>query len=213
MKKIGRMAAGTVCGLVSLSLLAGCGAGKTADPVGITVWNYYNGAQQQSFNQLVDEFNETVGAEKGIVVEAHSYGSVGELTEKVQDAVYGKVGADNPPDVFGAYADTAWELNQAGMVADIAPYLTEEERAAFIPDYLTEGEFEAGSLKIFPTAKSTEALFLKMCIRDRYWTPTTRRCIPAPRKRPRLNRKTRPEEKAQTWKDSMYLFASPRLFL
>ena len=32
----------------------------------ITVWNYYNGDQLESFNRLVSTFNETIGKEQGI---------------------------------------------------------------------------------------------------------------------------------------------------
>ena len=167
-----RTAVQALCGVLALGLLSGCGKSKPADPVGLTVWHYYNGAQQQIFNQLVDEFNETVGAEQGVVVEAHSYGGVNELTEKVQDAAYGKVGADSPPDVFAAYSDTAWELNQAGVVADISPYLTEEERERYVSAYLSEGEFTGDELKIFPVAKSTEALFLNKTAWDEFAAAT-----------------------------------------
>ena len=172
MGKWRRTAAQALCGVLALGLLSGCGKSKPADPVGLTVWHYYNGAQQQIFNQLVDEFNETIGAEQGVVVEAHSYGGVNELTEKVQDAAYGKVGADSPPDMFAAYSDTAWELNRAGMVADISPYLTEEERERYVPAYLSEGEFIGDELKIFPVAKSTEALFLNKTAWDEFAAAT-----------------------------------------
>ena len=36
------------------------------DPVSLTVWHYYNGSQQAAFDALVEEFNDTVGQEKGI---------------------------------------------------------------------------------------------------------------------------------------------------
>ena len=47
------------------------------------------------------------------------------------------------------------------MVMNLAPYLTEEEKAQFVEGYLSEGDFrEDDSIKIFPVAKSTELLFL-----------------------------------------------------
>lgn len=49
------------------------------------------------FDEMVTEFNESVGAEKGIVVQAYSQGSVNDLTAKVMDAIDKKVGAEEVP--------------------------------------------------------------------------------------------------------------------
>lgn len=127
----------------------------------ITVWTYYNGDQLESFTSLVNQFNETVGAQKGIKVSTESQGSVNDLETSVMDSAEGKVGAAAMPNIFSAYADTAYALDQMGMVVDLAPYLTEEEMAQFVEGYLSEGDFgEDDSIKIFPVAKSTELLFL-----------------------------------------------------
>lgn len=158
-------------GLAILMVLSGCGtlgdqnsAEKNAgseEPVKITVWNYYNGQQLNAFDELVDEFNETVGAEKGIKVEGHSLGNVNDLEQSVLDAVNQKVGASDVPNIFAAYADTAYAVDQLGYVADLKPYLTQEEQEAFVESYIEEGEFSGdGSFKIFPIAKSTEIFML-----------------------------------------------------
>ena len=136
-------------------------SGGTAGVTHITVWTYYNGDQLESFNKLVDQFNETTGREKGIRVESASQGSMSDLETNVMDAAQGKVGAAAMPNIFSAYADTAYALDQMGMVVDLAPCLTEEEKAQFVEGYLSEGGFgEDDSIKIFPVAKSTELLFL-----------------------------------------------------
>lgn len=162
-----RFCAAAVCAAISLSALTGCAGGKkgetgsAGEPVAIRLWHYYNGIQQKVFDQLVQEFNSTAGAEKGILVEANSYGSVNGLNQKVLDAIYERVGAEEVPDIFAAYADTAYEINQLGKVADVSQYLTEEEQGAYITSYLDEGRFEDESgFKIFPIAKSTEVLTL-----------------------------------------------------
>ena len=65
------------------------------------------------------------------------------------------------PNIFMAYADTAYTMDQMGELVDLAPYFTDEERAAYIGSYLTEGDFnDDSSIKIFPVAKSVELLFL-----------------------------------------------------
>ena len=157
-----------LCGLCAAALALGCGgcSGSAGSEVpakvtDITVWTYYNGDQLESFNSLVNQFNETVGAQKGIKVSTESQDSVNDLETSVMDSAEGKVGAAAMPNIFSAYADTAYALDQMGMVVDLAPCLTEEEKAQFVEGYLSEGDFgEDDSIKIFPVAKSTELLFL-----------------------------------------------------
>lgn len=136
---------------------------KTASehPISLTVWTYYNGDQLETFNSLVEKFNTTTGKEKGIQIESQSQGSVSDLEQNVMDAAQKKVGASEMPNIFSAYADTAYTLDQMGMVVDLGTYLTDEEKEKYISSYLEEGDFSGdGSIKIFPVAKCTEELFL-----------------------------------------------------
>lgn len=148
----------------SIFILTGCGDKEPLDPqnpVSLTVWHYYNGSQQAAFDALVEEFNNTVGKEKGIYVQGYSQGSVSDLETAVRDAIDGKVGADKMPDIFSSYADTAYEVEQAGALADLSKYLEEEELKKYVDSYIEEGCIAAdGTLRIFPTAKSTEIMML-----------------------------------------------------
>lgn len=166
-----RIPAAVLCAALALSTTA-CGSqANSANPgktTHITIWTYYNGAQLDSFNQAVDTFNRTLGVEKGIVAETSSQGSVNDLETNVMNAAEGKVGAEELPNLFCAYADTAYALDQMGLAVDLAPYLSQEEWDTYIDGYLAEGDFDgSGSLKIFPTAKSTEVLMLN----DTDWQP------------------------------------------
>ena len=142
----------------------GCGKKSPLDPkkpVTIEIWTYYNGDQLTAFDGLVEEFNETVGKEKGIVVNSSSQGSVNDLETNVLAAVQGEVGADEVPNIFMAYADTAYAVDQMGQVVDLKDYLSEEEKSAYIDSYMKEGDFAGtGEIKIFPTAKSLELLVI-----------------------------------------------------
>ncbi len=144
--------------------LAGCGSKTPLDPknpVSLTVWHYYNGSQQVAFDALVETFNDTVGREKGIYVESYSQGSVADLEAAVRDAISGKVGADIMPDVFSSYADTAYEVEQAGALANLSDYLSQEELDRYVDSYIEEGSIAAdGTLRIFPVAKSTEVMMI-----------------------------------------------------
>lgn len=131
------------------------------NPVSLRMWHYYNGLQKSALDEMVAEFNDSVGSQQGIVVEAFSHGSIADLTENVLDAVHKKVGAEQVPEIFAAYADTAYQVDQLNMVADLSPYITQEELAAYVPGYIAEGRLgNAAEFKIFPVAKSTEIMML-----------------------------------------------------
>lgn len=180
MKKEKRAAAAAV---VLALLLSGCG-GKTAEqekksaldpknPVTITVWNYYTGAQQETFDKLTEEFNEGKGKELGIIVKASSEGGIADLEENVLAAAEKKVGAKDVPNIFAAYTDTAYKVDKMGLVADLNEYLTAEEKEEYIASYIKEGEFaDDESLKIFPVAKATEIFMLNKTDWDKFAAAT-----------------------------------------
>ena len=129
-------------------------------PVTITVWHYYNGVQQTGFDEMVREFNDTVGMEKGIIVQAFSKNSINELADSVMASLNKEPGADEAPNIFGCYADNAFTVDQMGMLADISQYFTNEELSEYVDGYIQEGRFDGNTLKIFPTAKSTEIMMV-----------------------------------------------------
>ena len=166
-KHLARICSGTL----ALLMLAGCG-GTSADtkttvkldpnnPTNITVWHYYNGAQQAAFDQLVEEFNRTAGKEEGIYVEAHSQGNVNDMQTKVKASFNKEVGSDPIPDVFASYADTAYAIEQMDMLVDLEQYMTQEELDEYVDSFVEEGRIgKNGELRIFPTAKSTEVFMM-----------------------------------------------------
>ena len=111
---------------VLLCVLSGCAKKHGAalldpkSPVTVTVWHYYNGIQQTQFDEMVRSFNETAGAEQGIIVEAKSKNSVGELADSVVASVNNEPGADDPPDIFATYAETAYQLDKQDMLVDLS---------------------------------------------------------------------------------------------
>ncbi len=149
-----------------LLLLPGCSKSETSldpdNPTSVIVWHYYKGTQKTAFDELVSKFNETVGAEEGIVVTAESKGSVDDLAEAVAASANQKVGSEELPNIFATYSDTAYVVNELGLLADIKQYITDEELGEYVEGFIQEGEFTDGSLYIFPVAKSTELLFVDM---------------------------------------------------
>lgn len=153
-------------GFAAISL-AGCGgSGKQVKldpdhPLSLTVWHYYNGAQQAVFDELVAEFNGSVGNETGIYVEGYSLGSVNDLEQAVTSSLNGEVGAQELPDIFSSYADTAYAAQQQDKLVDLTQYFSEEELDEYVDAYVDEGYFgKEGELYLLPVAKSTEILML-----------------------------------------------------
>ncbi|RHO57242.1 extracellular solute-binding protein [Eubacterium sp. AM05-23] len=177
-KKIGIFSLATL--LVLSVTLAGCSASPATkvklspdDPVSLEVWHYYNGPQKEAFDEMVAEFNDTVGMEKGITVEAFNKGNVNELTDAVLASANKKVGADEVPDIFAGYADTAYQVDKLGMVASLDSYLTKKEIEEYIPSYIEEGRFDSEeNLKIFPFAKSMEVMMINKTDWDKFASAT-----------------------------------------
>lgn len=104
-----------ICAL--LGGLTGCAKVETASPktpISLTVWHYYNGAQQAAFDELLSEFNAGEGTEKGIYVQGCSMGSVEDLERAITDSAAEKVGSQEMPDLFSTYADTAYAVQKQG---------------------------------------------------------------------------------------------------
>ena len=69
-----------------------------------SVWHYYNGAQQDRFNRLVASLIKQKEKKKGIVV-GDKPGNHRRLERNVLDAIHGKAGAEEIPNIFAAYGD------------------------------------------------------------------------------------------------------------
>lgn len=167
------------CALSLTLLFGGCTSEKKqvpldkGNPVTINIWHYYNGAQKTAFDQLVSKFNESVGMELGIIVEGYSKGNISELVQSVIDSASGKVGTDPVPNIFAAYADTAYQIDQLDLVSDLRPYLSQSELDEYLPSYIEEGKLGSeNQLKIFPTAKTTEIFMMNKTDWDKFSAAT-----------------------------------------
>lgn len=168
---------------LTLGLLPGCSSQPQQaaalpkldpqNPVAIEIWHYYNGPQKTAFDTMINQFNETVGLEQGIIVEAFSQGNVDGLIAKVTDAAEKKVGAEEVPNIFAAYADTAYEVDKLGLLADLSPYFSDEEQSQYRAEFMEEGDLNGdGALKIFPVAKSVELLMINSTDFDKFAAAT-----------------------------------------
>ncbi len=138
------------------------------EPVTLSVWHNYGGQMKEAMQEMIEEFNETVGKEKGIILNVTSITTSASLHEKLSMAAKDDPGAPELPDITTANPKTAVLLAERGMLADLKEQFTEKELSAYVPRFLEEGQLGTESLYIFPTAKSTEVLFINKVIFDRF---------------------------------------------
>ncbi len=137
-------------------------------PVTLTLWHNYGGQMKDTMDQMVDEFNETLGAETGVAINVTSISSSSTLHEKITLAVNHDPGAPSLPDITTAYPKTAIKLKEKDLLVDLTQYFTDEELLEYIPHFIEEGKLDNEGLYVFPTAKSTEVLFVNTTIFDRF---------------------------------------------
>lgn len=169
MKK--RLIAAVMACMMITSLFVACKGSKKEEaktvkldpdnPVTLKIWHYYNGTQQATFDKLLEKFNTTVGKEKGIYVEGYGHGSVADLEKSITSSVNEEVGAEDMPDIFSTYADTAYSIEKKGKLADLSAYFTKKELSKYVDSYIKEGYLKNDKgLYLLPVAKSTEVLLL-----------------------------------------------------
>lgn len=161
-KRTVKIAGALFAGILTAAGLTGCIGGRQEPPppVTVTVWHYYNGAQQIAFENMVSEFNDTEGKEEGIVVECHSQAGVENVLKVVLDAEAEKQGAAAMPNICSAYADTAYQMYQKDLLVDLLDYFTDEELGNYYQGFLNDGKFSEDKMMILPVAKATEVLVL-----------------------------------------------------
>lgn len=152
-----------------LLFCTGCSNTVTKEevPTTITVWHVYGGQTDSPLNDLIDQFNQTVGKQKQINVQVTSVSNTNTIHELVLAAANEEPGAPELPDLFISYPKTVLALPDDSILVDYKDYFSEEELSDFIPAFIEEGTID-DHMVIFPVAKSTEIMFINQTIFDRF---------------------------------------------
>jgi multiple sugar transport system substrate-binding protein len=130
-------------------------------PVMITIWHHYLGEQKVSFDSLIAEFNNTIGADSGITVKAFSMDNTGDIHARLLASANREPGSSDFPEIATAYPSTAYTLYSMGKLIPFDKYMTKEELGEYVPSFIEEGRLtEDSGCVIFPIAKSTETLYI-----------------------------------------------------
>lgn len=156
--------------LLLFIIITGCGNNSLLnpdEPVIITLWHNYGGQMEASMNDLIDEFNGTVGKEQGIIINITSVSSSSALYDKIVASADGIPGSSELPNITTGYPKSALILNKNEKLLDLKEYFSEKELDQYLPRFIEEGVI-SDKLAVFPTAKSTEVLFLNKTLFDRF---------------------------------------------
>lgn len=160
-----------VClGMSLFILLTACSSGKIGgqgksvldpkNPISVTLWHYYVGANKTALENEVDQFNKSEGSEKGVVVNAVAKGSVAELEKAVTDSAKGVINSEPMPDLFSSYPDKGFEIDQLDKLCDLNDYFSKDEQELYVEEFLNDGKFHGERLLSIPIVKSTELLYV-----------------------------------------------------
>ena len=159
---------------VVITCLTGCNFSilNPNDPVTLTMWHNYGGEMQEMMDLLIDEFNATIGKEKGININVTAISSSSDLNNSLSMIVNGDPGAPDMPDIFTGYPKVAMQFQEKGMLANFDDLFTEKELSEYVDAFIEEGRLSDGSLYVFPIAKSTEVLYVNQTLFDEFSAAT-----------------------------------------
>lgn len=136
------------------------------NPVILNMWHVYGSQTVSPLNNVIDEFNNTVGKENGITINVVSVTSSSAIDKALYASANGEPGAEDMPDLFTAYPRVAEIVGYDNLLC-WNQYFTEEELAKFNEEFLSEGYYDE-KLLMLPIAKSSEAFFLNKTLFDRF---------------------------------------------
>lgn len=156
--------------LILMLFCGGCG-NRVDQPITLSIWHVYGGQTNSPLNDLITEFNQTVGAEEGIRIQVTSVSNTNTIHEAVLASANNQPGASELPDLFISYPKTVLAMPDSDILVDYRDYFTAEELDAFLPSFLEEGVIDNRQV-ILPVAKSTEIMFVNKTAFDAFSAAT-----------------------------------------
>ena len=135
-------------------------------PTTLTMWHVYGEQVNSPMNDFVEQFNATVGKEKGIIINVTLMSNASQIGKKLKDAQTDKAGSKEMPDLFFCHSSDARDLGTNNLL-NWNDYFSASELDEFVPDFLSDGMVD-DKLVVFPVSKSTYMLFIAGGVFDRF---------------------------------------------
>lgn len=85
-------------------------------PVTLTMWHVYGEQADSPMNRYVDEFNKTIGKEKGVIINVTLMSNASQIGEKLLNAKEGKAGVPSMPDLFFCHKSNAEDIGINNLI-------------------------------------------------------------------------------------------------
>lgn len=154
-------AAMILTGLVMLTAFTACTDKNKLDPnepITLTLWHVYGEQADSPMNRLIEEFNQTTGREKGIIIDVTLMSNASAIGTKLIDAQNGKPGVPAMPDLFFCHSSNAAELGEDDLI-NWNDMFTKAELDSYVPEFVDDGTVN-DKLLVFPVSKSTHVLYI-----------------------------------------------------
>lgn len=175
--KLIRVVVALFAGLCLILSLAACSEKTLLDPkepITLTMWHVYGEQADSPMNRLIEEFNSTLGREKGIIINVSLMSSTAQIGEKLLTAQGGEAGAMDMPDLFFCHNNNAEELGAENLL-DWKSVFDDDELSEYVPEFIEDG-MVGERLSVFPISKSTHMLFIAGGQFERFSTATGVTC-------------------------------------
>ena len=157
--------------LLSLVICSIISCKQKREEITLSMWHNYGGEMQKSMDSLIEEFNTSVGNDKGITINVTAISSSKELNKALLSIAQEEPGAPSMPDITTAYPQNAIIFKKSGKLANLYNYLDQSTIDKYVSPFLKEGEIDKG-LYVFPLAKSSEVLYLNQTLFDEFCSAT-----------------------------------------
>lgn len=157
-------------GAAVVMLAAGCASASDvgsdeSEQVKVTIWHYWDGANADTFDAMVKEFN---GSQEDIVVGTSNVPNAEFLTKLRASAT-----SDTLPDI--AIGDLVWvpQVNQLGTLSDLSSAIDADTLSDIIPALTSYGSIDGKQVSVPVSANNLGYIYNKDLYRDAGLDPDT----------------------------------------
>ena len=147
--------------LLLMMSISASAAGSSEDDGIITIWHSNSGVIGTAFDEIIEDFNETIGKDSGIEVEAIYQGAANDVLTKVKAAA--AVDTSTLPDIAQLDATAALDMKNSDYL--VLPSEIGVDTSAIMPSALESLSSERGLLAV-PFNASSLILYCNMTLFD-----------------------------------------------